>query len=146
MRESSLKGISSKNSYKRGSCTTICAAVKKDARMHYTCKPGTAYPSLPKFSLHGANVEFSCKIHAAKYVAAHRGASPSKIKLLPRGWRTRQKFETILGMQSQNVELKMRPRNFTHITARMPSPSGVGRRSCRRSGENTCVFTFLRRC
>lgn len=128
-------------------CTAICATVRRRcAYALHTCKPGTTYPSLPKFSLRGANVEFLCKIHAAKYVTARRGVSPSKIKLLPRGWRTRQKFETILGMQSQNVKLKMRPRNFTHITARMPPPWGVGRRGCRRSGENTCVFTFPRRC
>lgn len=103
--------------------TTICVAVKRRcAYALHICKPDTAYPSLPKFSLHGTNVEFPCKIHAAKYVTARRDASTSKIKLLPRGWRTRQKFETILGMQSQNVELKMHPRNFTHITARMPPP------------------------
>lgn len=32
-----------------------------------------------------------------------------------------QKFEAIRGMQSQNAGLKMHPRNFAHITARMPA-------------------------
>lgn len=35
-----------------------------------------------------------------------------------------QKFEAILGMQSQNAELKMHPRNFAHITARMRARRG----------------------
>lgn len=119
-RELSSSGIIRKNSY-AVHVQLYAWQLKEDARMHYI-PVNPAYPSLPKFSLHGTNVEFPCKIHAAKYVTARRSASPSKIKLLPRGWRTRQKFETILGMQSQNVELKMRPRNFTHITARMLSP------------------------
>lgn len=45
-------------------------AVKKIYICLYTCELGTAYFSLPKFSLHGENVEFLCKIHAAKYVTA----------------------------------------------------------------------------
>jgi len=123
----------------------ICIAVKKYTYALHTCEPGAAYSSLPKFSLHGANVEFLCKIHAAKYVTARDASRQDKIA--PAGLpRTRQKFETILGMQSQNVELKMRPRNFTHITARMPLPWGVGRWGCRRSGESARVFTFPRSC
>lgn len=38
-------------------------------------------------------------------------------------------------MQSQNAQLKMRPRNFTHITARMPPPWGIGRWGCRLGGQ-----------
>lgn len=36
-----------------------------------------------------------------------------------------QKFEAIRGMQSQNAGLKMHPRNFAHITARMPARARI---------------------
>lgn len=74
----------------------------------------TAYSSLPKFSLHGANVEFLCKIHAAKYVTARdaRGYESQQDKIAPAGLADEAKIWDYSRNAISKCEAKNAPSQF----------------------------------